>query len=350
MERCRQCRTPGRLHANRQALALRAGLGDRRSVALLLGQQAEIHQHRGNHARAISAYTQALELCREIGDRQRIGVVLNNMAVSHAELGERKQAVDLYREALQIRREFDDKDGLASTLLNLGSLRMDEDIAEARALLDEAHAIRHEMNDLRGLARITLAQGRLHEHADDLAQAHVSYEQAWQIACAPEVNDADIEAAALHNLAQLTLQQGDAAHALRLLEQAKCLVTASGMQAALGQIHYQCGIAYSALGRWGHALLSLATAQVIQERIDDREGLAATLAMAETVREQSGLQALVCDALGISIRLLTDVRDHSSRAKVRCLIDKLARIQRKLDQATQPTLSASAPPDDSSDQ
>jgi non-specific serine/threonine protein kinase len=103
-----------------ESLCLRRELGDRRGIAVTLGNLGLVAREQGDASSARLLHEQGLAIFREIGNRRGVAVALGNLGnVSH-DLGDRAVAQASYEEALAICRELGDRQQMAPCLLDLG--------------------------------------------------------------------------------------------------------------------------------------------------------------------------------------------------------------------------------------
>lgn len=322
------------LTAYMQALDLRAQLDDPLGMATTCARAAEVHQHRGNHQKAIDLLEVALSHWQDDEHRKEWGTVLNNIGVSCCALGQRIAARRYYERALAMRRAIDDRYGLAATLHNLGALCLNAgELQDARLYLDQAANIRRSLGAKAELGRTLLHLGLLHEQQQDLPQAITCYEQAWQIATDPDVNDPNDEAAALHNLGAAASASGDPDRALRLLEQAQGILTRTDKKYGLAMSYYHCGLTHRQMGNTEKAMECLSQTRALQEQIDDRSGLAATLVAMAVILSESGVHPPAYDMLVRASRLQNELSEHQAQLQTLNLLAHVCELQGKQEEA-----------------
>jgi predicted ATPase len=150
--------------------------GDRRGEAASLSNLGEVARSQGDYAAARGYYERRLHICRAIGDRQGESIALANLSLVAHTLGDDEAARGYAEEMLRIAQEIGHRSHQGYALNNLGhALAGLERLAEAAETYRQAVALRHElgehflaMESLAGLARASLAEGKLAE-----AQAQV---------------------------------------------------------------------------------------------------------------------------------------------------------------------------------
>jgi tetratricopeptide (TPR) repeat protein len=241
-----------------QALALKRTLGDKRSMATLLGNLGLLAHVRGNLEQARAFHTENLALARELGEARGVAVSLNNLGNVAYMQGDYEQAQALHQESLTWMRESGDKRGVAALLTNLGTLAYAQgnyalartfhqesltlfrelgvkrsivtalsNHAEGRALLEECVSRARELGDKRwtaiGLNRlgdVVFAEGDVNRavelHRQSLAMAH-------------QVQDQERVVVSLISLATVAGNREDAPRAIRLFGAADALRAAIGI-------------------------------------------------------------------------------------------------------------------------
>jgi len=165
-----------------QALTIYHATGDRRGQTMALSNLGVVYCDMGDYEAARENHQQALELRRTIGDRWGEAVSLVNLGLVYQGLGDHEAAREHCRQALAIQREIGDRRGQGYSLTYLGrALESLEAYDAAAEAYDAAMQLRRELgqhslaiDDLAGLARVTLAQGD-----SNRAQRHVTEILAW---------------------------------------------------------------------------------------------------------------------------------------------------------------------------
>jgi DNA-binding SARP family transcriptional activator/predicted ATPase len=241
-----------------EALALYRRLGDRRGEAKVLSRLGSNYGVQNNEEVARDYFQQALRIAREIGARFDEGVALANLGYTYTTTGHFTLAPDYLRPALAIFREVGDRRGESDVLDSLGenyhrlgdytqaktyheaSLNIKREISERHGqgvLLTRLALLHHYLGDnetAAALSRQALAiyeaSGNRFFQAEVLtglgyalaalgrpAEAIATYQRARDLGQA--VNQTNQALAAQAGLAQLTLDQGQPAAALPLVEE-----------------------------------------------------------------------------------------------------------------------------------
>jgi predicted ATPase/class 3 adenylate cyclase len=151
-----------------RALSIYHTTGDRRGETMTLSNLGIVHCDLGDYEAARDNHKRALDIRVTIGDRWGEAVSLVNLGLVYHGLGDDEAAKEHCQQALSIQREIGDRRGQGYSLTYLGHalLGLGELEAAARAY-NEALQLRRELgqyslliDDLAGLARIAMAQGR----------------------------------------------------------------------------------------------------------------------------------------------------------------------------------------------
>ncbi|WP_174999268.1 tetratricopeptide repeat protein [Rugamonas aquatica] len=319
---------PGALVAYGQALRLYQRDGDRKGEMVAHSRLAEAYQHTGDHAEALACLYKALTIAKGEGHLASVGVLLNNIGVSHGERGDGSAALTCYARALRIRRELGDLDGEAATLHNIGAAHVELGrYHEALAALERARSLRRAAGDTLGLARTLLWLGILQTQLQQAEAATACYDEAWRLAAQGPLDSPGDEAAALHNLGIAALARGQAARALRLLEQSAQILIRAGMCGALAKIFHQMALAHQMLEQVPQALYNWARAKAIYEKLGDRAALAATLLSIGATLSQQGQLAQAGQFLAKALRHQEALGDTLGQQQTRVLLLRLREMQ-----------------------
>jgi tetratricopeptide (TPR) repeat protein len=136
-----------------ESLALRQELGDKKGIAIALGNLGIIANQQGDSDLSRIYQEKSLAIRKEIGDDLGIALSLGNLGVLARAKGDWELSRTLEEESLAIRRKFGDKWGIALSLNNLGESAYNEgDYVVARALYVESLVIRQELEEKLGIA------------------------------------------------------------------------------------------------------------------------------------------------------------------------------------------------------
>ena len=118
-------------------------LGTKTDSSESSGNQALIHRDLGEPDLAMELLKEEERICRELGNKDGLQRSLGNQALIHRDLGQPDLAMELHKEKERIRREIENKKGIVLSLVNqAGILVYDkQDPAAALPLLEEAYQI-----------------------------------------------------------------------------------------------------------------------------------------------------------------------------------------------------------------
>ena len=146
--------------------------GSPRTRARALNAAGILAMRAGDHRRALALYHESLALQRDLGDKRGIAIALGNVASAHVELCAYEDAGPRYAEALELYRALEDPSGVATMFNNQAeAARGLGQYERAEALAQESLTLRREQGDLRGVAETT-------NNLALLASAQSRYERA----------------------------------------------------------------------------------------------------------------------------------------------------------------------------
>lgn len=317
-----------------QAQRIRLELQDFVGWATSACRCAEVYQHLGDHRNAIRLLNCAVPYWEKSGKTKELGTTFNNIGVSYTALGLTAVASSYHEKALALRRRIGDQNGLAVSLHNLGALLLEKKDSEAAFSCLRQAAELYRAKQARGaLGRVLLHIGIWHEQAGDTEEALLCYEQAWEHATAPDVDNPADEAAALNNLGALEAATGDTARGMRLLEQARRIFRQLGKTEGLASASYHYGVAQCKLGATREAASALREAEQLYKKTGDQASEAAALIAIANIASQRGLQPLAYDLLMQAGKLQKAMPDRQSYARTQQLLAGICELQGREEQA-----------------
>jgi tetratricopeptide (TPR) repeat protein/serine/threonine protein kinase len=136
-----------------QALDLRRRIGDKRGIAVTLGERAQVQLDMGNGEVALTSYLEALTLQREIGDRRGQGTTLINLGQFYTARAQYDQALKLFKDSLQIQRDVGNKNSEALCLNNIGNVLLAKgEYTDALLYFERAIELRETLKVVRDIA------------------------------------------------------------------------------------------------------------------------------------------------------------------------------------------------------
>ena len=199
--------------------------------ALVLGHEVLIG---GVVARLRGSYVEAIELLEEshnlfhtFGDVWFAAQALSNLGLVFYQQHDLPRARAIFEEALAVRRALGDRTGLARSLNDLGDLAYAENTLDAaQAAYAEELTIVRELGDRSGIADALVALGRVARSRGDLHSAGAMFGES--LAIRQELGHRLAMPMVIDDLAALAAAQGDAERALRLAAAAGVLREAIG--------------------------------------------------------------------------------------------------------------------------
>ncbi len=210
-----------------EALALLRAQGDRRSsgnagLGLALYELALVHREQGHLAKAAALYEECVAFHREIGDREGMTSSLLGLGDVARDQGDTLATRKYSEQSLSFFRELGIKWAIGFALNNLAQAAyMDDDLPQASVLVRESVTLFRELKDDGGLAEVLVTLGRILQAQGRGTDAYNALTEALRLALV--VGPRVMVAAALESLASVTIDQGKAALAVRLLSPASKL-------------------------------------------------------------------------------------------------------------------------------
>ncbi len=189
-----------------QALQITRAIGDRAGEAFGLITMGHGYLVQGDYAAAQRYLQQGLRLCHMMGERRREANCLNALGVMWRDVGDDGDARRCFEQALAIQEEIGSHSFAAYTYLNLGLALLQQDRAAARECYQKALDRARTTGNRDAEAYAWSYRAALHEQEGDWAAADGAYQDALAIrtelhAAAPAIED-------VAGLARVTMQQG----------------------------------------------------------------------------------------------------------------------------------------------
>jgi tetratricopeptide (TPR) repeat protein len=260
----------------KQSLAIKRKIGDRREEATSLIGLGNAYRSLGHYEDAIAFHEQALAIKRDIGDRGGEATSLIGLGNAYKSLGRYEEAIAVYEQALAIFREIGDRGGEAGSLVNLGnaykSLGRYE---EAIAFYEQPLAICRDIGD-RGKEATSLGNlGAAYDSLGRYEEAIAFHEQA--LAIKRDIGDRGGEANSLNNLGNAYKSLGRYEEAIAFHEQSLAITRDIGDRGGEATSLNGLGNAYQYLGRYEEAIAFHEQSLAITRDIGDRGGEANSL-------------------------------------------------------------------------
>ncbi|HLK57180.1 MAG TPA: tetratricopeptide repeat protein, partial [Chthonomonadaceae bacterium] len=209
------------------SVALQRSLGDKRQVAIVLGNLGSVYRDMGRYDESIACLEESLALCRETNLIPNAAITLTNLGGTIFQKGDYALARQRYEEGVALRRQLGNPRGVAIAQCGLGQVLMHiGELEEALNCFKEAETVFREMND-RGNLAITL-----HSIACLLMERKEFRAASEQVAEALEVcgeSEDLLNVVLLRELAQIYLDLEDAQRATQFLGAAQAYADRYGM-------------------------------------------------------------------------------------------------------------------------
>jgi tetratricopeptide (TPR) repeat protein len=135
-------------------------LGDKRGVAVLKNNLANVYGEQGNYTKALDLLFEGKRIFEELSEPRDVAAAWHQIGLTYRRAGRFQQAERPYKEALAIEVREQDFRGEARTLDELGILYSQmERFEESVTFSKQAGSLRHKLGDLRaeGISRSNLA-------------------------------------------------------------------------------------------------------------------------------------------------------------------------------------------------
>ncbi|MBK1784379.1 AAA family ATPase [Prauserella sp. ASG 168] len=247
-------------------------LGERWGLALTLNELARLTGWRGEHAEAVALFDEALELAGQLDALEDRAEVLFLRGQAHLRAGSRERAEADFVESELLARRLGTREIAASARGGLGDLaRLDGDLAEAARLCEQALADCPSglfgFDEVR--ANLEVSLGRIAEASGEYAEARRRFRDAARSGLGR--SDVLVAALAAEGLAAVSLAEGDAAGAARLLGAGTAV--RGGAIAADPDVERVASGAKAALGETGFAAAHAAGLALSQREALELAGL-----------------------------------------------------------------------------
>ncbi len=161
------------------------------------------------------------------------------------------------------------------------------DYSQARAFFEIALALNTSVDERDGMADMHNSIGRTWQAQGDFDTASDHYATARRMS--ERTGNARIEALAINNQGELSLQQGNAEQARTMFETAlEKLDTVGNVDSDRAIVLHNLGSAHASAGRLDDARVILGEAEEVNRRLNRRRELAANLFMRASVESRSG--------------------------------------------------------------
>lgn len=224
-----------------RARDLHAAAGDTYEAAIAVHGAGIFWEHRGDFAKARSAFETALAEFRRLGAQWDIASCSNHLGELSQETGNLNQARFHFEEALRIQRTINDKRGVAADLDNLSNVELSVGkLTLAQKMKEEALQDFQEIGDKRAAAITMINFGEVLYQRGELVTAKSQYQQA--IAIDKEISHKTDLAYALVGLAEVQTAQDELDNALASTQESMSLREQTKEEARLAESDVQLAV------------------------------------------------------------------------------------------------------------
>ena len=253
---------------NEERLDLAKAKGYRQPEAEAYNLRGFFHSTKGDHAKAIAAYTDCLRIYDSLGKKSGVGAALSGIGSIYYYQGDMVSAMKYFEQGLTAYEEAGHEPGIAICLNNIGNVHADTgEPAKALACYERVLKIRRSQKNVRGIASTLNNIGLIHadmavasNKSGNKALAATQRDQAItelneSIGYYRQVGDHQGECGALVNIASIYADEGGREQEVveyNLL--ALPIAKEHGFLTELREIHWALHNAYQGLGKPALAL------------------------------------------------------------------------------------------------
>lgn len=162
-----------------QSLVLFEQLGDKKRMAIALGQIGRTHRNFSNYPKAMEYYQKALELDEEIDNSEGIINQIGNIGNVYLILSDYQNALTHYNKALSLSEKTGNTTSAAKNIMSIGTVHLYlENYATALEYYHRAHTIQQEFGSKVDIAITTSNIGGVYYKLDDYSQSLSFYTTA----------------------------------------------------------------------------------------------------------------------------------------------------------------------------
>ncbi len=206
------------------AIEIFSRINDHTGEARALGNLAILHRNMGNTDKAIPILEKVLQIFKGIGDIRNEAVTSGNLGAFYSDLHETDKAQYSYSEAIRFFHKLGERMPEAIFSCNLANLQREIlQFTEARQRYIYAYAISKETGDSRLSAWIQTNLGLLNIMESKFEEAGKLYDEAY--ATFTKIDDKEHQAISLSGMAYIHFLTGDVKSALKLMADAKLLIS-----------------------------------------------------------------------------------------------------------------------------
>jgi tetratricopeptide (TPR) repeat protein len=218
-----------------------------------------VHVSAGDYAQALACYTRGLQLSEELGDKRVIAVTVGNLGVVSEDLGDYEQAMTYYTRSLQIGEELGNQRTISIAIGNQGNIHQFKgNYPQALVCYDQALAIAQTIGLRYYVAGYLIEKARVLFKLNQLSEAQRMAQEGLTLARAVNFPDYIFKGQVLAT--SIAWAQGQRIEATQQLSELLAQTQASGEQADL---HYEL---WHMAGTEAHRAQALALYQALLQR------------------------------------------------------------------------------------
>ncbi|TXN35207.1 tetratricopeptide repeat protein [Flagellimonas hymeniacidonis] len=138
------------------------------------------YTYQGQKDNAKITLDKSLELYTDVDDESGVGQTLHELGHFYYIFADDTKALEYYEKALDVQKKIDDKKGISQSYFRMGLAYLSSDKGESLRLLDQSKRLKEEIGDLRGLAKVGISLGVLHEENGNYQNALDYYKQSLE--------------------------------------------------------------------------------------------------------------------------------------------------------------------------
>lgn len=224
------------LEIQQESLNISREIGWKNGELLALGNVGHIYFDTSNNDIALYYYLQAIALAEEIGDKRILHLQLNNLGALYSKINEHHKSLDYYFRSLALRNELNDQRAVAASLGNIGE--------EYRYLGQFDKALDYQERSLSiaqaegNTSQVALALGNMGVIHESLGNHELSFDlhrQALEVI--EPLADKQNYTLMLSHIGKLYFERKDYENALETLFQALVFAGENGGRDAQAEIH-----------------------------------------------------------------------------------------------------------------
>jgi len=195
--------------------------------------------------KAVSPAAEARQLAVQCGDEKKEAYALLALGKAYAGSGASDSALICFTQSVELLKRVGTSDEVGELLINQGNSLNDANAYdEALTISLEAYKLFEQTGNKRGMARALIVSGNVYRFLENNKKAILNFEEARAIC--QHIQDANLEASCINNLAICFGNEGMVDSALTYLKQAKSIHEKTGNKFSLSKVLNNIGSQYIA--------------------------------------------------------------------------------------------------------